>query len=126
MVDLSSKLSGVQRDLLVFLYAEHADGGAGPGYDGCIHWRIDGTDSERATLSRALRRLERRGLLLRLNFVTGMGERYDLAMRRSKDDPHNRTTHIKLLPPGVEVGKQLTNQTAANANRLPSGEGGEA
>jgi hypothetical protein len=126
VVDITCKLSKVQRDLLAWLYAEHIAGGDGPGYGGCVHWHTDGTDSERATLSRALRRLELRGLLLRLNFASGMGEQYDLAMRQSKDDPHNRTTHIRLLPMGIEIGKRLTIATVADVNRLPAGEGGKA
>jgi len=121
MTDPTTKLSKVQRDLLAFLYAEHIAGGAGPGYGGCIHWRTKATNSGRATLSRALCRLERRGLLLRLNFTSGMGERHDFAMRQSKDDPHNRSTHIKLLPAGVEIGKRLSNHTTANVNRLAGG-----
>jgi DNA-binding MarR family transcriptional regulator len=126
VTDPAFKLSKVQRDLLAFLYAEHVAGGAGPGYDGCIHWRTEGTDCQRATLSRALRRLERRGLLLRLNFFSGMGERHGFGVRQSKNDPHNRTTHIKLLPLGVEIGKRLTNQLIGSVNRLPAGQGGKA
>ena len=126
MTDLVSRLSKVQRDLLAFLYAEHLAGGAGRGYDGCIHWHTEGTNSQRATLSRALRRLEHRGLLLRLNFVSGMGEQRGFGMRRSKDDPHNRTTHIRMLPPGVEVGKRLSNEAISGVNRLAADEGGQA
>ena len=126
MTDPAIKLSKVQRDLLAFLCAEHAAGGAGPGYDCCIYWRTDGTDCQRATLSRTLRRLERRGLLLRLNFFSGMGERHGFGVRQSKNDPHNRTTHIKLLPLGVETGKRLTNQLIGSVNRLSARQGGEA
>jgi len=123
MPDPAFKLSKVQRDLLAFLYVEHLAGGAGPGYDGCIYWRTEGTDSDRAALSRSLRRLEQRGLLLRLNFVSGMGERYGLAMRRSKNDPHNRTTHIRLLPEGVKVGRRLSNEADSDVNRMADDEG---
>jgi hypothetical protein len=51
------------------------------------------TPVERASDSRALARLERRGLLLRQNSGTGKA-------RVSPDQPHNRTTHVRLTADG--------------------------
>lgn len=54
------------------------------------------TPVERASDSRALARLERRGLILRQNITR---------VRQSADEPHRRTTHVQLTPAGRNVAK---------------------
>ena len=110
-------LSKNQRRMLEVLYLDAINGGAGPGYSGYSYWATIGTTTQRASWSRALRRLEQRGILLRVNFSNGMGEQYGYRMRKSKDEPHSRTTHIKLTDAGMEIGKRLTKTKNSDVNR---------
>lgn len=112
-----AKLSQLQRDILKWLYARHVENGS-PADGGRIRWAVDGDAPARAAMSRALRRLEERDLLFRRNFSSGMGEKHNYRMRLYKLDEHNRTTHITLLPGGVEIGKRLTNGLRRDVNRL--------
>lgn len=118
-----AKLSQLQRDILKWLYARHVENGS-PADGGCIRWAVDGDAPARAAISRALRRLEERDLLLRRNVSSGMGEKHNYRMRLYKLDEHNRTTHITLLPGGVEIGKRLTNGLCRDVNRLDEAGGG--
>lgn len=54
---------------------------------------------ERASVSRTLARLERRGLILRQNTLRGSGAGTGKA-RHSADEPHNRTTHVRITDAG--------------------------
>jgi hypothetical protein len=117
-----AKLSQLQRDILKWLYARHVKDGS-PANGGRIRWAVDGDALARAAMSRALRRLEERDLLLRRNFSSGMGEKYNYRMRLYQLDEHNRTTHITLLPDGVEIGKLLTNGLRRDVNRSDGARG---
>jgi hypothetical protein len=60
----------------------------------------------RAVFSRALARLERRGLVLRINGAQGLPGG---GIRRSVDEPAPvRTDHLLLTPEGEEAAKRLT------------------
>ncbi len=65
-----------------------------------------GSASYRASVSRSLRRLEARGLILRQNNVSnipGLSGR-----RRSADDPHRKTTHVAFTDIGLAYMERLT------------------
>ena len=103
------KLSPLQRTLLLWLYCEHRDGGW---LHDRIHWRSSGSAAAIAARSRALRRLEQRGLVLRVNCSTGVpGTGF---VRKIISELHNRTTHVEVLPAGVELAKRLTSEVPAN------------
>lgn len=67
-----------------------------PWQDRCAEGGI--TPVERASDSRALARLERRGLILRQSIRRA---------RQSADEPHGRTTHVQLMPAGRIVAKAI-------------------
>ena len=68
-----------------------------------VRWGVEADAAGRASISRSLRRLERRGLVLRQNRTgSPTGE-----VRRSKDEPHNTTTHVKLTEKGRKVVNKL-------------------
>jgi hypothetical protein len=72
-----------------------------------VWWRIgDSTPAERAAFSRALKRLEERGLVLRQNRVAGAPGSGGL--RDSAAQLHIRTTNVQLTDMGREVAKRLT------------------
>jgi hypothetical protein len=105
----TGKLSPQQQALLVRLYEEytqcpHYRSPTGWG----IPWRTHETRSRCSSLSRALRRLEARGLLLRQNWWGGLPGLE--GPRQSKDDPHRRSTSVLLLPAGVELARELVNK----------------
>ncbi len=68
-------------------------------------WGLTSTPSSRAAYSRSLKRLEERGLVLRQNQVSG--NPYTQMARASKDEPHNRTTHVQLTQLGEELAATL-------------------
>ena len=72
-----------------------------------------------ASLSRALRQLEGKGLVLRQNDVSGFpgSDGAGRSHRVSSSDPHNRTTHVVLLPAGLEAAERLTNEIVPHVNR---------
>jgi hypothetical protein len=100
------QLSAQQRDIIVHLYRSQAADPA-PDEQGEVPWGTDGDTVFRASTSRSLRRLERRGLLRRLQYARGR-------LRASGPDgvspqaAHHRTTHISLLPAGVTLARRLT------------------
>jgi DNA-binding MarR family transcriptional regulator len=89
----------------ILLYALKHDDGSIWG----SHWRTRGLDRIRqASISRAIRRLENRGLLARLNQVSGpVGE----------FTTKHRTTHLKLTDKGRAEAERLTEITCAGVNR---------
>jgi len=116
------KLSRQQQHILVFLYHAYLEDKAIQNRPevplGCrtvdtfgVRWRTKGTRSDQTSLSRALRRLEERGLVLRQNQVRGSGEGTGRC-RLSKAEEHNRTTHVRLLPDGIEVAERLSTEVA--------------
>jgi hypothetical protein len=65
--------------------------------------------SRRASLSRALRRLEERGLILRQNSASGSPGIE--GPRQSNADPHSRrSTEVQLLPAGMQLARELVNK----------------
>ena len=112
-------LSNQQRNILLHLYECHQDAADDPLYArfacwGTV-WHTAGSRSNQASLSRALKRLEARGFLLRQNWISGTPGR-DRPMdgpRTSATDPHARTTSVQLLPEGVAVAERLTKTLGA-------------
>ena len=85
-----------------------------------VRWRVgDATASVRASLSRSLRRLELRGLVLRQDDWSGNPETGKA--RQTAAEPHQRTTHVQLLPAGIEMAERLTNRGAEFVNRPAGG-----
>ena len=112
------KLSRQQRHVSVWLYGaylELKELQSHPGVPlGCqtadtfgVPWRLSGTRSVQASVSRSLRRLEQRGLILRQNMTSGSGEGTG-ECRHSKAERHNRMTHLRLLPEGIVTAKRLS------------------
>jgi hypothetical protein len=68
------------------------------------------TAADRASWSRAVRRLELRGLVVRTNQSSGVpGDGpHKGQYRRVASEPHNRTTHLRLTALGIEAAKRLT------------------
>ena len=113
-----SGLSKLQKRILLGLFQDFRAAvptGYPPDY---LRWRTTGEPAVSASLSRAMRRLEARGLVLRQNYTSGMGGAYGGRLRQSQADPHNRTTHVQILPAGLEAAKWLLNVVAPFVNRL--------
>lgn len=66
-----------------------------------MQYVASGTPANRASVSRTLRRLEQRGLILRHNDITG-------GKRSSPKDPVVRTTHVEFTAAGLEYMQRLT------------------
>jgi hypothetical protein len=123
----SRKLSALQKDILCCLWFHYED----LLERGLTRWLRLGirvkdirddepkTAADRAAFSRSLRRLEQRGLIVRMNISSGMpeddprvaeirvNERRSIRLR--VDDPMvRRTDHIILTAAGVGVAKRLT------------------
>lgn len=113
-----AKLSKQQRDILCHfwrLYIDQREREASPGFPGgCriadtfgVPYRSSGEASFRASLSRAVARLENRGLVLRQNARSGspgFGR-----CREHADDPKPiRTTNVSLTALGKAAAKRLT------------------
>ena len=77
-----------------------------------VPWGARGAHSRsrQASVSRALARLEQRGLVLRQNWVNGSPGTGGI--RTAATDPHLRTTNVLLLPAGIALAARLTKQTA--------------
>jgi hypothetical protein len=117
------RLSALQCKVLTALYERHrtqrVEGVWG------VPWRIPRhSRAVAASLSRALARLEGRGLLLRQNSVSGFPgcDGTGRSHRVSASDPHNRTTHVVLLSAGFDLVERLTKEQVPNVNR-PAGDG---
>jgi hypothetical protein len=101
------QLSAQQRAIMVHLYRQGQAAAPAPDEQVEVPWGTDGDMVFRASISRALRRLESRGLLRRLQYARGK-------LRASGPDgvspqaAHHRTTHIYLLPAGVTLARRLT------------------
>lgn len=111
-------LSALQRAILVCLFEDYVDLATPPTTKHWLsqltHWgarlRLVADHETRATQaarSRALARLEARGLILRQNEVSGSPTRA-MARRSAAEAPPLRTTHVLLLPAGIEVAERLT------------------
>jgi hypothetical protein len=99
------KISDQQRDVLTWLLnAYHAGTATAFG----VPYYTGGGPSSRASMSRTLARLERRGLVLRQNPNTGERE-----PRTAASDPKaNRTSHISFTPLGRAVATHLSDQAS--------------
>jgi hypothetical protein len=124
------KLSKDQRAILLHLYRLHLEAqpriGLAPWG---VTWKTSGTRSEQASISRSLRRLEARGLILRQNSRSGNNATaypapngaMSFGRARQAGDgrrARSRTTDVLLLHEGVEVAERLTNIATENVNRL--------
>jgi hypothetical protein len=99
-VTSATRLSALQRTILVALLQGEANGEAVHGWG--VPWGgADGGKSASAAASRALRRLEQRGLLHRRNYFTG--DKYSDAEDQRFVRPQVRTTHVALTPEGRAV-----------------------
>jgi hypothetical protein len=114
--DAIAKLSRQQRTILVWLYRVYAELKAA-GYARIntfgIPWRNPSANgfsrSEQASISRALKRLEQRELVLRQNEVSGCPTTG--SCREWNTEPHARSTCVRLLPEGIRVAKRLTRES---------------
>ncbi len=103
----ASHLSLLQRQMLVWLAAQPAESA-----EGRIAWRAVETGKpwaglSAATVSRALRRLEERGLVLRQS--SSEGHPTASGWRTSVQQPFSGpTTHVQLTPAGRALAAQLT------------------
>lgn len=105
-------LSTLQIDILKWLHEQqdafsHTIGAAWFSHWG-TPWKGDAslTNSERAVASRALRRLEQRGLVLRNNGVSGSPGTGKA--RTAASDPHNRTTNVRITDAGRALVQSLS------------------
>ena len=120
--DAIAKLSIQQKSILQHLwrlYLEDKQNQARPGFPaGCKTadtfgpvYRTKGPRSDQASMSRALARLEARGLVLRQNICRGSPGRGEY--RRTADDPKSVRTHnVSFTDLGKVVAKWLTSGVA--------------
>ena len=113
MTTADAKLSQLQRSLLLSLYGPCVDftpeqAASDPAFlhFGCRLKLNTAGRSDSAAVSRAMRRLEDRGLLLRQNQSTGNPATGQC--RHTAAEPHNRTTHVRLTLAGLDAAKRLT------------------
>lgn len=117
MTKTTTGLSALQRRILLTLFDDYLTGWPWGSWGGGMRWRqfdeARRTRAGQAARSRALARLETRGLVQRLNCV--------------RQGP--RTTHVLLLPAGVELAERLTQRrgvweltVGANAQPEPMSE----
>jgi len=101
-------LHGEQRAILVYIYRKSVLG-ADNSPVGLPwkprQWGYTPTPARRASCSRSLERLEKRGLVLRQNWRAGT--------RKSAADPHDRTTHVVLTGAGKAVAEKLSREFRA-------------
>jgi hypothetical protein len=116
----TDKLSALQKDILLCLLPWHEWMRENAGRLGRMalqgvpvaiirHKGVSRADS--AAFSRALRRLETRGLVIRTNVRTGspVGDEEYGPVRLQLDEPvPKRTDHIILTPAGEEIAKRST------------------
>ena len=116
----TSKLSRQQKAILLHLYRvwqefeEWTPEWGNREREG-IPWHTRGTRSGHASVSRALKRLEARGFLRRINSndqVNSHPQAYHHAewLRRQGQRRHTRTNRIILLPEGETIAKRLTTE----------------
>lgn len=101
-MDANKGLSRLQRHILTWLRVQTPHPGD---REWGIRWRPAGTASDRAAFSRALKRLEVRGLIMRQNIIRG--DPVTGRFRTSASDPHGRATHVVLTDRGERVADAL-------------------
>lgn len=125
--DAASGLSRLQRDILVMLFNDYTTT-INRRRDTFLHGRTEHwgvrlrpvrgqeTRATQAARSRAVARLEARGLVLRQNEARGCPTTG--CARTSVSDPKAaRTTSVLLLPAGIELAQRLTARTVLGVNR---------
>jgi hypothetical protein len=119
MSGTGSKLSQLQKRVLrdLLAWVEHARGRenvASADMHAPVVWlrgRGSKARADSAAFSRAVVRLERRGLLVRSSHTEGIPQPHPRAgkVRMALDEPApRRATHLILTPAGEEVAKRLT------------------
>jgi hypothetical protein len=114
---LSQLQQSVLADLLLYVERVEADGNDYAKNNLChfgvpVPWlrgrKVYHSPADRAAFSRMLARMERRGLIIRRNGVTGLldGPRAGLS-RASVEEPHTRTTGIILTDTGRKTAEQI-------------------
>jgi hypothetical protein len=110
------KLSEDQEWVLLWLVERQKEGYVSRGNWG-VPWRGEPglSASDRASMSRTLRRLEGRGFVLRQNRTGGCPITRD--RREGPESPHNRTTHVQITEAGLTLAERLTKETSFFVNR---------
>jgi hypothetical protein len=107
-VALAKGLHGEQQAILVYIYRKSVLGADNTPLGlpwKPNNWGYTPTPARRASCSRSLERLEKRGLVLRQNWRTGT--------RKSAAEPHHRTTHVVLTGAGRAVAEGLSREFRA-------------
>jgi hypothetical protein len=121
------RLSALQKDILIRLLTRVLGQRAakvppwisGPGIR-LSHIRPKGVArAKSAAFSRALARLERRGLVVRNNVATGIptGPLKGRQRVKAEEPPPRRTDHVILTPAGEDAAKRLTNSALTPDSR---------
>jgi len=92
------RLSRQQQRILTHLYRIYQEADPSERDSDGVYWGVRGGAVKQASVSRSLRRLETRGLILRQHYATG---------RATPVANHRRTTHVRLLPAGLAIAQQL-------------------
>ncbi len=111
-----AKLSALQKDILrcLLVHVRWMDGNGGRALWGVSvkGLREKGVSrSDSAAFSRAVRRLEARGLLVRTSCASGLPaehERHGYIRLKREEPAPRRADHIILTPEGEEAAKRLT------------------
>ena len=93
-------LSHQQKQILRHIFAKTQEADLAAEGQGAVSWGVDGDRVFQASASRALKRLECRGLLRRLHH-TAPGQ-------EPSPEPHHRTTHVVLTDVGIATAQRLT------------------
>lgn len=100
------KLSKQQKEILMSVYADSLVFRHNPRSPG-ISWRtLEASRSRQSSVSRSLRRLEERGLLVRTNHWSGIPGSGRIRTRLDEPAPV-RTDHVILTEEGTDVAEQL-------------------
>ena len=93
-------LSQQQQQILQHIFAKTQDMGLTAGAQGAVPWGVEGDRVFQASASRALKRLEVRGLVQRL--------RSPAPDHASPANVHHRTAHVAVTPAGLAMVQRLT------------------
>jgi hypothetical protein len=92
------RLSRQQQRMLIHLYRIYQEADSPERDVDGVYWGVTGGAVKQASVSRSLRRLETRGLILRQHHAAG---------RERLTATHRRTTHVRLLPAGLALAQRL-------------------
>ena len=117
---MTRHLSAQQRHVLIYIYTVWT-GLSDYGRVWGVRWATSSSRSEAASLSRTLRRLEERGLILRQNASQGNNTTpgFEGRVRMVGDGRQkgSRTLSVTMLPAGIEMAKRLTTESTGDVNR---------